>query len=790
MGQQGFCQAAVLGAGVMGAQIAALLASAGLKVLLFDLPTEQGHHNQIVLDALKRLGQLKPAPLAEKSVVQRIIPANYQDDLAKLIDCQLVIEAVAERMDIKESLFTHIAPHLSADVILASNTSGLSIHSLAAFLPGALQARFCGIHFFNPPRYMHLVELIPHAKTSARMLDDLETFLVSNLGKGVLRTKDTPNFIANRVGVFSMLSVMHHAAAFEIPLEIVDALTGPLLGRPKSATLRTADVVGLDTLSYVVATMAEQLTIDPWSKYYQLPAWIQQLMQKGALGQKSGAGVYKKVGKEIHVFDVKSGDYRLADKTADPKVVEILKQKDAVARFESLFACEHPQGQFLWAHFRDLFHYCAVHAESIAYTLRDLDLALRFGFAWREGPFAIWQQAGWQSILGRLQIDINSGQTMAESPLPAWATAANFAGPYTKEGAYAPEQGTYEKRSNLGVYHRQLYPAAVLGEAYPLGDTVFENEGVRCWQLNDDGIYILSFKTKMNTISDPVLDGILQAVALAEKDARGLILWQSQGDNFSVGADLKGFSRAVESGHPEELEVVVAKFQQAALALRYCQVPTVAAVKGMVFGGGCEMMLHCDRVVAACETYVGLVEAGVGLIPAGGGTKEFAQRAAINAGGKPLLPFLQPFYLQIAQAEVAASGFDAIKRQFLQSPDTVIFNAYELLYVAKNTVNYLHERGYRAPIAQMIRVAGKPGIATLQTALINFREGQFISEYDYYLALRIAHAICGGDIEANCEVDEAWLLKLERDIFVELAQHQKTQDRIRHTLTTGKPLRN
>ncbi len=781
--------AAVLGAGVMGAQIAAVLANAGIKTWLFDLPAKHTDPHYAVKQAVQRLHQLKPAPLVVPEAAALIQAASYEHDLAHIAECDLIIEAIAERIDFKKALFGKIAPHIHARAILASNTSGLSINELARYMSPKLRTRFCGIHFFNPPRYMRLIELVASESTDAAIIEQLENFLVSRLGKGVLHAKDTPNFIANRVGVFSMLSIMHHAQRLAVPLEVVDALTGPLLGRPKSATLRTADVVGLDTMGYVIHTMAEHLTIDPWAKFYVLPAWIQTLVDAQALGQKTQGGIYKKVGQTIQVWDIAAQQYRVADKQPGTTVQQIMQLKDSGERFAALYASHDNEAQLLWSHFRDLFHYCVVHGQSIAHSLRDVDLALRWGFGWREGPFATWQLAGWQAIIAYLQADIAAGKAMAEQHVPQWATDKNFAGVYTAEGAYVPETRTYQPRSSLAVYKRQLYPETLLAEESTPGITLFENASMRFWHMGDD-IGIVSFNTKMNTINSEVLDGISTAITYAEQHCRGLVLWQQRGEHFSLGADLGLFATAVQQGDLAQIDNVLAKFQRTVLQLRYASVPTIAAVKGMVLGGGCELMLHCARIVAASETYVGLVEAGVGLLPAGGGTKECALRAASEAGSHALLPYLQHFYLQVAKAEVSSSAADAQARRWLAKSDIVVANPYEILYVAKQTVAYLDDVGYQAPVPRTWRVAGKAGLATLQTGLLNMREGGFISAYDYELASKIAYVMCGGAVEANSIVDEAWLLRLEREVFLELAVHENTQARIAHTLKTGKPLRN
>ncbi|MBE2212107.1 MAG: 3-hydroxyacyl-CoA dehydrogenase family protein, partial [Xanthomonadaceae bacterium] len=397
---------AVLGAGVMGAQIAAQLVNAGIDTVLFDLPAKEGDKNGIVQKAIANLTKLSPAPLGVKSLAEAIVPANYETDLGLLETCDLVIEAIAERMDWKQDLYKKIAPHVPAHAVLASNTSGLGINKLADVLPEELRHRFCGVHFFNPPRYMYLVELIPTKYTDASVMDGLESFLTTYVGKGVVIGRDTPNFIGNRIGVFSILATMHHTAQSGLGFDTVDALTGPLLGRPKSATYRTADVVGLDTMAHVIKTMADTLPEDPWHQYFNAPMWLKALVEKGALGQKTGVGIYRKVGKDILVLDVAKQDYVPQGDGAAPEVVEILKEKDPAKKFAALRASQHPQAKFLWAIFRDLFHYAAFHLGDIAETARDVDLAIRWGYGWKLGPFETWQAAGWKQVAEWINQDI------------------------------------------------------------------------------------------------------------------------------------------------------------------------------------------------------------------------------------------------------------------------------------------------------------------------------------------------------------------------------------------------
>ena len=781
-------KAAVLGAGVMGAQIAAQLTNTGVETVLFDLPAKEGPKSGIALKAIANLQKLSPAPLAEPNLGGAIIPANYDDDLEQLRNVDLVIEAIAERMDWKLDLFRKIVGHLSPTAIIASNTSGLSINSLAEALPEEMRHRFSGVHFFNPPRYMHMVELIPTRLTDPAVIEGLETFLTTIVGKGVVIAKDTPNFIGNRIGVFSLLSTMYHTDKFGLGFDTVDALTGPAIGRPKSATYRTADVVGLDTMAHVITTMAETLPDDPWHAYFKSPAWLTTLIGKGALGQKAGAGFYRKVGKDIVVLDVAKQDYRPSVQKASDEVAAILAIKDPAEKFAKLRASADPQAQFLWAIFRDLFHYTAYHLADIADTARDVDLAIRWGYGWKLGPFETWQAAGWQQVAQWITEDIAAGKAMSKAPLPAWVTDGRD-GVHGKQGSWSAAAGKYQPRSQHPVYRRQLFPDPVLGERYDLGTTVWENDGIRLWTLGDDGIGIVSFKTKMHTVNDHVLDGIQHAIGIAERQLKAVVIWQDA-EPFSAGADLKGALGLLQAGRFDDFGHMVANFQRTSMRIKYALVPVVAAVRGLALGGGCEFQMHSARTVAALESYIGLVEAGVGLLPAGGGLHELAIRAA---HANPADPFeaLKKVFETVAMAKVSGSALDARRLGLLRDSDVVVANANELLYVAKQVAGALAEAGYRPPLpARAIPVAGDVGTATFKASLVNMLAGYFISEHDMDIATRIADTLCGGGVERGSLVDEAWLLDLERKHFVALARTEKTQARIAHTMSTGKPLRN
>lgn len=780
---------AVLGAGVMGAQIAAHLVNANVDTVLFDLPSKEGDPNGIANKAISNLAKLSPAPLALTARAAALTPANYDQHLDLLRDCDLIIEAIAERIDWKKDLYAKIAPHVAAHAILATNTSGLSVNVLAEVLPAELHHRFCGVHFFNPPRYMHLAELIPCAHTDAVVLDGLEGFLTTTLGKGVVRTKDTPNFIANRVGTFAMISTFHHTARLGLGLDIVDALTGAAIGRPKSGTYRLGDVVGLDTLGHVIRTLTTYLPSDPWHPHYQIPEALARLVEKGALGQKTGAGFYCKQGKDILVLDITAGDYRPSGQQPSDEVAAILKIREAGERLAKLRDSTDPQAQFLWSIQRDLFHYAAVHLADIADSAREVDFAMRWGYGWKQGPFESWQAAGWQQVAGWIKADIDAGKAMSSAPLPDWVFDGRSS-VHSDAGSYSASSGMISARSSHPVYTRQLFPDALLGESARTGTTLFENAGVRLWHAGDD-IAVVSFLTKGNTVSDAVLDGLQESISRAERDFAGLVIWQTT-EPFSYGADLKGMAGFVQSGNVAALESMIANFQVTSQRIKYSLVPVVAAVRGMALGGGCEFQMHTARTVAALESYIGLVEAGVGLLPAGGGLKELAVRAGQAAGvGGDVFAQLKKSFEITAMGKTSTSALEAKEMGLLRQEDVVVFNAFELLHVAKAQVRGMAESGYRPALPlRQVPVAGDIGIATFKSQLVNMLSGQFISEHDMEVSTRIATVLCGGEIDRGSLVSEDWLLKLEREHFFALAQMPKTQERIAHTLTTGKPLRN
>ena len=785
---------AVLGAGVMGAQIAAHMLNCKVPVVLFDLPTKEGPKNGIVTKAIDNLKKLKPSPLGVTEDAALIQAANYEEHLACLSECDLVIEAIAERMDWKLDLYQKIAPALSAHAIVASNTSGLSITKLSQALPESVRPRFCGIHFFNPPRYMALVELINTPTTQPEVLDQLEAFVTTTLGKSVVHAKDTPNFVANRVGVAGILAVMKEAENFGLSYDVVDDLTGKKLGRASSATFRTADVVGLDTMAHVIRTMQDNLADDPFHASYATPAALRALIDKGALGQKSGAGFFKKVGKDILRLDPARGDYVAGGGKAEP-IVERMLKKPAAERLKLLRESPNPQAQFLWAILRDGFHYAAVHLQDIADSARDVDFAMRWGFGNKQGPFELWQDAGWQQVAAWVKEDIAAGKALCKAPLPDWVFDGRT-GVHTPEGSWSPAKKAYVPRSQLPVYARQHFPENVLGsgavEPLKAGTEVWKNEEARIWTL-DGEVLILSITAKLHLISQAVMDAMAKALELAEASYQGLVIW-SPDDVFSAGANLESLMPVFMKSGSKGIAPVVKTLQDLMLRVRYAQVPVVAAMRGMALGGGCELSVYAHRRVAAMETYVGLVEVGVGLVPAGGGLTYIARRAAemANAGnaGADLLKFLTDGFTNAAMAKVGTSAIESRKYGYLLHSDVIVPHKDELLFVALAQARAMAAEGFRPPVRRPVPVAGRNALATIRGQLVNMREGGFISAHDQHIATQIAEVVCGGDVDAGSLVSEEYLMTMERERFCALLDHPKTQERIMGMLQTGKPVRN
>ena len=803
---------AVLGAGVMGAQIAGHCINNKVSVILFDLPSypkdgQAVDKNAIVNRAIANLQKLKPSPMALSIEASLVVGANYEDDLELLKDCDLVIEAIAERLDWKHDLYQKVSPYLAPHAIFATNTSGLSITKLSEGFSPDLQKRFCGIHFFNPPRYMHLLELIPTVHTDTNMLDVLESFMTSVMGKGVVRAKDTPNFLANRVGVFATIAVGTEMQKYGLTFDEVDLLTGQKICRAKSATFRTSDIVGLDTSLNVLSTMKDTLADDPFVSLFTVPELLKGLVEKGFLGQKSGAGYYKKVGKDILVLNPQTMEYVPQSGELVPMVERILK-KPISERFALLRECDEPQAQFLWAIYRDVFQYIAVHAGSIARSVADIDLAVRWGYAWNAGPFEDWQEAGWLEVANWVKEDIDSGKALCNVPLPEWVFSSSVlenGGVYSETGAWSVTEAKFLPRSNLEVYKKQLFKAALKGDrsanSRTSGKTILETDAIRLWthEYRPD-ILIASFKTKMNTMGPGVIDGLFEAVDIAENSYEGLVIWQptslqlgAPGGPFSAGADLTATMPLFMQGGAKAIEPFVKRFQDCMMRIKYSQVPVVTAISGIALGGGCEINMHAAKRVVALESFLGLVEVGVGILPAGGGLKEAAIRTAeavALSGSSNYLEAIKLPFENAAMAKVSSSAHEAVQMGYLKRTDLIVSNVHELLYHALIQSQALADGGYRPPFKQLIPVAGRAVIATVTGQLLNMKDGGFISDHDFLIAKKIITCISGGDVDTGTLVSEEWLLKLERMAFVELLDSPKTQERMMSFLETGKPVRN
>jgi 3-hydroxyacyl-CoA dehydrogenase len=670
---------------------------------------------------------------------------------------------------------------------------------LSEVLPEEIKPRFCGIHFFNPPRYMMLVELINTPTTQPKILDDLEAFVTSTLGKGVVRAKDSPNFIANRVGVAGMLSTMKEVENFGLSYDVVDDLTGKKLGRASSGTFRTADVVGLDTMAHVIKTLQDTLSqdTDPFYASYATPEVLKTLLEMGNLGQKARSGFFKKVGRDIQRFDLESKEYVPGGLKGDEVYGRMLK-KPAAERLKLLRESEGAQGQFLWAILRNSFHYAAVHLAAIADNARDVDFCMRWGFGMKQGPFELWQEAGWLTVAKMVQEDIDAGKALCKAPLPDWVfkgPVAEAGGVHTPQGSWNPSTQQFVPPRSLPVYARQHFPESVLGANAPkaevAGKTLHEDDAIRLWTL-DGEVLIASIKTKMNTISAAVVEGLMQGLEIAEADFKGLVIW-SPGDMFSAGADLQAMLPAFMMGGAAAIDAFEAEMQQSMLKLRYANVPVVSAVRGLALGGGCELAVHSARRVVAMESYIGLVEVGVGLVPGAGGLTYIARRAAENSAlstGKDLLAFVTEGFTAAAMAKVGTSALESRKLGYLLDSDVVVPHKDELLFVALNEAKAMFASGYRAPHKRLFAVAGRSGVATIKGSLVNMRDGGFISAHDFHIASLIANVVCGGDVDAGSLVSEDYLMTLERRAFCELLVHPKTQERIMGMMSTGKPVRN
>ena len=780
-----FRTAAVLGAGVMGSQIAAHLANAGLTVTLLDVtPTSigrEGAPDSIVQSAFTAAAKLRPDPFFTAAVQKRITLGNFDDDFDTIRDADWIIEVVVERLDVKQSVMARIEAAARPDAVISSNTSGLPMADIVAGRSDAFKARFLGTHFFNPPRYLKLFEVIPTPETDPDVLRRVSSFARVHLGKGVVVAKDTPNFIGNRIGVYGLMSVVKEFSEGRFTIEEIDALTGSLIGHAKSATFRTADVVGLDTLRHVAANLYDNVPEDESREMFRVPDVLQKLVDAGAAGQKAGAGFFKKVGKDILSVDPETLEYTPARETdINPKAF-----KGSLAqRLTALYDDTGRAGDFFRRTTLDLLGYAARRVPEIADSPADVDRAIRWGFGWEMGPFQMWDALG----VARIRT------ALAEAGIetPDWVQRVPDAGFYADSGS--PTIWT----PGTGDYAADPTPADEWGLTYLKADaskTVWQNSEAALLDAGD-GVAVFEFRSKSNSLGQEVISGLVEAIQKVEddRDLRGVIVG-NEGSNFSVGANLGEVVMGMAMGGAASIEPFIKGFQDAVLKIRYATKPVVVTTHQMVLGGGCEMALACPNPVAAAETYIGLVELGVGLIPAGCGTMFMAARAAEMAAStdfpSDIQPFLRKHFEQIATAKVATSAREAQAMGFLAPNTVVVMNADRRFAVAKEHVLRLSEQGYLPPpVRTAIPVLGSPGRAQFEIALYQFESGGYVSAYDHYLGSRLAYVMTGGALTAPAEVHEDYLLELEREVFLSLLGEEKTQARIQSILTTNKPLRN
>ncbi len=783
-----FRKAAVLGAGVMGSQIAAHLANAGLEVLLLDVTPEsigqEGKKNSLVEGAFKAATKMNPAPFMADDVAKRVTLGNFDDDFDKIGDADWIIEVVIERMDIKKKVLARIEQAASDTAVISSNTSGLPIAEMSEDLGDSFKSRFLGTHFFNPPRYLKLFEVIPTPDTDPDVVARVSTFARVHLGKGIVMAKDTPNFIGNRIGTYAMLGAVEQFESGDFSIEEIDALTGKLIGHASSATFRTADVVGLDTLRHVTSNLYDAIPDDESRDRFQVPNVLQRLVDLKQLGAKSKAGFYKKEGKTIKSFDVESGEY------VDPKEVGFdtkqFRGASLAETLQKLWADDGRAGDFFRDTTLDLIGYTARRTPEISDSPANLDRALRWGFGWEMGPYQMWDALGIDAVRDALkEHDIE---------VPDWVADVPSEGFYRDTESGIPEVWT----PGEGGYQSDPRPADEWGLTYLKEDannTLWQNDEVALLDVGD-GVGLLEFRSKSNSLGQEVITGVMEAIEKVEtdRDLRGVIIG-NEGSNFSVGANLGEVAMALMMGEVSDLEPFIAKFQQAVFKIRYATKPVVVATHQRVLGGGCEMTMACPNPVLAAETYIGLVELGVGLIPAGGGTTMMAARAAELAANSDrpseIQPFLRQHFEQIAMATVATSAFQARDMNIVDDRATIVMNDARRFHVAKEKVRSLSEEGYLPPpVRSAIPVLGAPGRAQFEIALYQFQQGGYVSEYDQHLGSRLAWVMTGGDLTGPAEVHEDYLLELEREVFLSLLGEEKTMARIESILTTNKPLRN
>ena len=793
---------AILGSGVMGSRIACHFANIGCEVLLLDiapketLPQEEAKgltidspivKNRIVNGALEFAVKSNPSPLYRKSFAQRIQTGNFSDDMSKIEGYDWIIEVVIERLDIKLQIFEQVEKYRTPGTLISSNTSGIPIHLMLEGRSDDFKAHFCGSHFFNPPRYLQLLEIIPTPHTKPEVVDFLMEYGQLYLGKKTVLCKDTPAFIANRVGVYGIMALFHTVEEMGLTVEEVDKLTGPILGRPKSATFRTCDVVGLDTLVHVANGLKANCPNDEESKLFELPSYVSKMVENGWLGSKSKQGFYKKVtneaGKsEILTLDLKTLEYRSAEKAKFPTLELTKSVDDLKQRIKILFSGKDKAGDFYRKLFGGLFAYVSNRLPEISDDLYKIDDALKAGFGWEIGPFETWDIIG---IEAGLQLIEGAGRKPA-----AWLNdlKANNITSFYKTEKGSKQYYDIASKSFVTIPGTENL---VLLDALRAENTIWTNGDTTIVDLGD-GIINLEFHTKMNTIGGGVIQGMHKAMDLAEKEYKGLVI-SNTGQNFSAGANVGMiFMMAVEQDY-DELNFAVKAFQDAMMRVRYSNIPVVVAPHNLALGGSCEMSMHADKVVAHAELYMGLVEFGVGLIPGGGGTKEFAKRLSdeLNAGDIKINRLREKF-LTVGQAKVSTSAYEAFDLGYLREGiDEVIVSRDHQLARAKEAAIELADKGYVAPKkGKNVTVLGQEGLGIVYVGANSMLSGNYMSEHDGVISEKLGYVLCGGDLSENTVVSEQYLLDLERKAFVELCMQRKTLERLESLVKNGKILRN
>ncbi len=786
-------QVAVLGSGVMGSRIACHLAGAGYPVLLLDLlpkdlpeNARKDQRDRIAREALQTAIKSNPSPVYEASVAKRIAVGNFSDDLPKIKDCDWIIEVVVERLDIKQQLFTEVEKYRKPGTLVSSNTSGIPIHLMAEGRSEDFRKHFCGTHFFNPPRYLRLLEIIPTPETDPAIIDFLLAFGDRFLGKTTVLCKDTPAFIANRIGVFGMMAIMQVQAKMGLTVEEIDALTGPIIGRPRSATFRTADVVGLDTLVRVAKGVADNCPNDEAREQFNIPAWLQKMVENNWLGDKTGQGFFKKIKgpageKEILTLDLQTLEYKPRQK---PKFasVEAAKPIDSLTeRLKMLVAAPDKAGEFYRYFHYGLFSYISQRIPEISDELYRVDDALMAGFGWEIGAFESWDTLG---VVRSVEAMEKNGYAVA---------------PWVKEMIADGIKSFYKIEAGKRFCYdpaTKKYQPLPGGDAYIMPShrseqTIWKNNSCRLVDLGDS-VLALQWNTKMGSIAGDVLSGIQTSIDHAEQSGKGLVI-ANEGLNFSVGANVGMiFLLAIEQEY-DELDLAIRYFQNTMMRVRYSGIPVIVAPHGMTLGGACEMSLHADACCPAAETYIGLVELGVGVIPGGGGTKEFVLRASDEMHpDEPETITLKNRFLSIATAKVATSAQEGFNLGvFRKGLDQVVMNQSRRVSEAKNMAIQLLSQGYVAPIPRNdIKVLGRSGLGALYAGIHGMRTAGYATEHDALIARKLAYVMCGGDLSEPTPVSEQYLLDLEREAFLSLCGERKTLERIQSVMKGGKPVRN